>query len=369
MNRLIGIIIQTGMKTRCHIRRKQENRPLPHHPQAGDTPVRSVRFPSSADLDHARSAVSRYLPPTPLLRSGTTWLKLESLQPTGSFKVRGAIAAVSAAPPESRILAASAGNHALGIAWAAAQLNVRATVVIAETASAAKRARLESFPVELIRHGPSIEAAEALALEQLAEGAGNIHYISPYNDPLVIAGQATIVDELVAQAPAGPLRLVVPLGGGGLLAGIALRASQLRAQGQEIDVIGVEASESLAVSTAVAAGRTVLVPIGATLADGLAGNIEAGSITVDLIREHVDRLLSVSEERLRQAIRWLVQEHGIVAEGAGAAAIAAILERPELSDGPTTIAIISGRNIAWETLLGILNESRHDPFTTEVTTS
>lgn len=329
---------------------------MPHQPPSRDLPVRSVRFPDAADFEHARNAVARLLSPTPLLRSDNMHLKLECLQPTGSFKVRGAIAAVSAAQVGKRILAASAGNHALGIAYAAEQCNVAATVVIAETASPAKRAKLERLPVTLIRHGQTIEAAEAFALKQAADDPG-IHYISPYNDPLVIAGQATIVDELIGQVPPGPLRLVVPVGGGGLLAGIALRASQLRGQGWDIEAVGVESSESRAVSTAVAAGRIVEIAVGETIADGLSGNIEAGSITVELIRQHVTRLTTVGDTQLRQTIRWLMDEHGLVVEGAGAAAIAAIRDEPELSGGRTTIAIVSGRNIAHHILEDIFSEA------------
>jgi threonine dehydratase len=299
-----------------------------------------------------------------LIVSGTLRLKLETLQPTGSFKVRGAISAMVAVPEGSRVIAASAGNHALGIAWAAEQLGVPATVVIAETASAAKRARLEQQPVELLRVGQSIDEAEAFAWQQVQAATEPVQYVSPYNDPLVIAGQSTILDELVSQVPEGPLQVVVPLGGGGMLAGIALRASELRAAGREITVIGVEAQASQAVSAAVAAGGTIDVAIAPTIADGLAGNIESGSITVDLIRQHVDRLVTVEERHLRDTVRWLVQEHGLVVEGAGAAALAYLREHPLTSDGVTTIAILSGRNIMYQTLTEILNDTPGDDIAT-----
>ena len=329
--------------------------PSAHSPH--DNRVRPVRFPTPDDLAHARQMVARYLTPTPLVASGSFRLKLESLQPTGSFKVRGAVSAMSAVPDGYRVIAASAGNHALGIAWAAGQLGVPATVVIAETASDAKRLKLEQQPVELIRYGQSIDEAEAFAWARVQESTEPVRYISPYNDPLVIAGQSTILDELVMQVPEGPLRIVVPLGGGGMLAGIALRASELRTAGRDITVIGVEARASQAVSAAVAAGNTIEVQIGPTIADGLAGNIEAGSITVELVRQHVDHLQLVDERTLRRTVRWLVQEHGLVVEGAGAAALSSLRENPpDDADTVTTIAILSGRNIVWQTLLDILNE-------------
>lgn len=312
--------------------------------------TRQVRHPDTSDLQHARDAVRRALRPTPLIQSGDIWLKLETLQPTGSFKVRGAVAALTGAGKE-QVIAASAGNHALGIAWAAETLGIPATVVIAETASPAKRAYLEQRPVTLIRYGQSVVEAEAHAIGLAAQQ--DLRYVSPYNDPLVIAGQSTVLDEIVAEGDRSPLRVIVPLGGGGLLAGIALRAAELRAEGLDIEVIGVEAAASIAVSAAVAAGTTIEVPIGETIADGLSGNIEPGSITVEIIREHVDRLVTVPESALRQAIRTLVQEHGIVAEGAGAAAVAAAGTAPDRR----TVAIVSGKNISRDLLVAILSES------------
>jgi threonine dehydratase len=319
-------------------------------------------MPTADDLGRARAAVAAHLPPTPLIRSGAAWLKLESLQPTGSFKVRGAIAALSAAPAGSHIIAASAGNHALGIAFASEAVGVPATVVIAETASPAKRAYLEQRQVTLIRYGQSVVEAEIHAIELTAHSDEPAVYISPYNDPQVIAGQSTVLDEIVAGLEPGPrpLRIVVPVGGGGLLAGIALRAAELGERGWDIELIGVEASESRAVSASVAAGRTIEVEIGETIADGLSGNIEPGSITVDIIRRHVDRLVHVDDVALRETIRWLVREHGIVAEGAGAAAIAAVRQFALASVERETVAIVSGKNIATDALVRILGESPHD---------
>jgi threonine dehydratase len=281
------------------------------------------------------------------------------LQPTGSFKVRGAIAAMTAAPAGSRIVAASAGNHALGIAFASELLGVPATVVIAETASPAKRAYLEQRPVTLVRYGQSVVEAEAYGIELTAKSAEPAHYVSPYNDPMVIAGQSTVLDEIVDGRAPRPLRIVVPLGGGGLLAGIALRAAELSGLGWDIELIGVEASESRAVSASVAAGKTIDVEIGDTIADGLAGNIEPGSITVEIVHKHVPRLVHVDDAALRDTIRWLIREHGIVAEGAGAAAIAAVrkLDLASGADDREAVAIVSGKNITTQTLVDILTES------------
>jgi threonine dehydratase len=173
-------------------------------------------------------------------------------------------------------------------------------------------------------------------------------YLSPYNDPHVIAGQGTIGCELANQV-AGPLTVVCPVGGGGLAAGLGLWASRR----DDAVVVGVEAEVSVAVSAAVRAGRQVDVVVGDTIADGVSGNIEPGSVTVDVIRDHVGSLISVTEEEIRAAIRHLAASHGIVAEGAGAMAVAAVLAGKVPADR-RVVALVTGRNIALATLVGIL---------------
>lgn len=320
---------------------------------------RHVTAPDSGDLRRARAVVSRHLSPTPLapmdFDGQPGWLKLESFQPTGAFKVRGAITALSTLAPNQRVLAVSAGNHALGIAWASARLDIAATVVIAENASPAKREKLESLPVRLVRHGQSYDEAEAYALEMAREHEGKLVFLSGYNDRHVIAGQSTIADEVAAQVPGdGPITIVAPVGGGGMASGIALRAAELRGQGREVRVVGVETEASTAMSSAVKAGRIVEVEVGETLADGLAGNLEPGAVTVGIVARHVDELVRVSEAEIAAAIRHLATSQGIVAEGAGAATTAALLGgRVRVKDGDI-VAIVSGRNIVPATLARVL---------------
>ena len=313
--------------------------------------VRMVRLPTEDEFEHARIVVSTHLTPTSLITTpipGTTCsLKLESMQPTGSFKVRGALAAVSALPPHRRILAVSAGNHALGIAWASQRLGVPATVVIAETASPAKRAKLEVLPIELIRHGQSYDEAEAFTIALARESAAECTFISAYNDPLVIAGASTVLDEIVDQSSSiSQLTVVVPAGGGGLLAGIALRAERLSNLERPITVIGVEVANSPAMSAALAAGHVVEVPVGDTIADGLSGNIEPGSVTIDAIAGRVAGIVAVTETEVYNALRFLASEHGLIAEGAGAAALASVLAGKVSDEAGEVVAIVSGRNIA-----------------------
>jgi threonine dehydratase len=315
------------------------------------TAQRAVRPPTPTDLRRAWRVVSALLPPTPVhpgtpgLPGGDFALKLESLQPTGSFKVRGALVALSALEEGSRVVTASAGNHGLGVAYAAHLLGRPATVVVAENASPAKVSQLRRFGIDLVRAGTSFDEAEAHAL-YLAERGG--HYLSAYNDPYVIAGQGTIGLELDDQLD-DELTVVCGVGGGGLASGLGLWASTR----PRVRIVGVEAEVSTAVSAAVRAGGQVTIDIGESLADGMAGNIERGSVTPRLIERYVDELVTVSEAEIRTAIRHLVTERGCVAEGAGAAAVAALLAGKVPVRG-RAVAVVSGRNITMPVLTSVL---------------
>ncbi|MFJ3231091.1 threonine/serine dehydratase [Streptomyces sp. NPDC086787] len=327
-------------------------------PSAND-PLRSaaprqVRTPVPHDVERAWRAVSDHLRPTPLEfgaggRSASDFaLKLESLQPTGSFKVRGALSALSALDGRTRVVTASAGNHGLGVAFAARVLGRPATVVVAENASPAKVAKLRRFGVDLVQAGTSYDEAEAHALELAGDGA---HYLSSYNDPHVIAGQGTMGFELDNQlgGRGNGLTVVCAIGGGGLAAGLGLWASARPG----VRVVGVETEVSTAVSAAISAGRQVTVEVGESIADGMAGNIEAGAVTPGLIGRYVDDLVTVSEAEIRGAVRHLALERGFVAEGAGAAAAAALLAGKVRTRG-LAVAVVSGRNITGPTLTAAL---------------
>ncbi|MFD2396230.1 threonine/serine dehydratase [Prauserella oleivorans] len=287
------------------------------------------------------------VPPTPLAPATDTGpaLKLETFQPTGSFKVRGALSALAAVGPSDEVVTASAGNHGLGVAFAATRLGRRATVVVPGTASPAKVAALRAFDIELVQTGTSYAEAEAHALELAARGA---RFVSPYNDPDVVAGQATIGYELAEQTR-GPLTVVCGVGGGGLASGLGLWA----AERTDVRLVGVEADAAPSMAAAVRAGRQVPVEVGPTIADGIAANLEAGSVTIDLVAKHVDELVAVSEAELHAAVRYLAGERGVVAEGAGAAAAAAVLSGKVSAEG-TVVAVVSGRNIALDVLARLL---------------
>jgi len=315
-----------------------------------ETVSRHVRRPTLTDLDRARVVVRDHLPPTPVSLPAVPddagiALKLETLQPTGAFKVRGALAALAVIEPEREVVTASAGNHGLGVAFAATRLGRRATVVTAKNASPAKVGAIRRFGIEMVQVGDSYDAAEGHALELASQGA---YYLSPYNDPDVIAGQGTVGPELAEQI-GGPLTVVCGVGGGGLASGLGLWASTC----DDVQVVGVEVEVSTAVSAAVAAGGQVPVEVGDTLADGMAGNIEPGSVTVDMVARYVDRLVTVSEAEIRAALRWLAFHRGVVAEGAGAAPVAAALAG-KVSDHGQVVAVVTGRNIAAPVLAEVL---------------
>jgi threonine dehydratase len=311
---------------------------------------RPVKPPTADQLTGAAEAVAAALAPTPVdaapdLGEGV-WLKLETLQPTGSFKIRGALAAMAAAP-DGRVVTASAGNHGLALARAAVLLGREATVVVAADASRAKVDRLRSLPVGLVQHGRGYDEAERAALELASSGAT---FVSPYNDPDVIAGQRTLGLELDARFEGG-LTVVVPVGGGGLLAGLALWA----AERGDVRLIGVEAAASTAFSAALAAGRVVDVPIGETIADGLAGGLEAASVTVDIVRDSgAVEMVTVDEGELLAAVAHLHREHGLVVEGAGAAAVAAVRSGRAGAPNRPVVALVTGRNVTDEVLLRAL---------------
>lgn len=314
------------------------------------TNERLVRVPTAQDLQQAAHIIGRVLRPTPLLVGDrreelSLSLKLESLQPTGSFKVRGALAALHDLDPTRMAITASAGNHALGLAYAASRFGRRVTVVTSTKASAAKIAAIKRFDVDLIQVGTSYDDAEAHALSLAADGG---HFVSAYNDPYVIAGQGSIGIELDGQL-AGPLTVVCGVGGGGLASGLGLWA----AMRPDVRVVGVEAEASRALSTATRAGRQVTVRVGDSLADGMVGNIEPGSVTVGLVAKYVSELVAVSEEEIRDAIRYLALERGVIAEGAGAAPVAAVLAG-RVPDGSGTVAVVSGRNIGLDLLTSVL---------------
>ena len=297
----------------------------------------------------ARELLRPVVRQTPLLESGAlsaliggpVLLKCENLQRAGSFKVRGAyvrIARLTAAERARGVIAASAGNHAQGVALAAAALGARATVVMPAAAPLPKIAATRSYGAEVILHGAAVEDALALA-RQLADETGSV-FIHPFEHPDIIAGQGTIGLEIAEQYPQART-IVLPVGGGGLASGVAVAISAVLPQAQ---LIGVQAEAVAPMRASIAAGRPVPVTGGATMADGIAV-ATPGALTTALMARLGTQMLTVTEENLSRALLFCLERAKQLAEPAGAAGVAALLEHaPELFE-PPVIVVLSGGNI------------------------
>jgi threonine dehydratase len=301
---------------------------------------------------------------TPLVRS--SWLsdlagtdvslKLESVQLSNSFKSRGAFNAVIArlergAPALARIVTASAGNHGRALAAAAEIFGLPLTVFTPVDAPQAKLTAISRHGAELRAEGRDYDEAEKLATA-FARDTGAA-FISPYNDADVIAGAATVALEIFEDA-ADTDALVVPIGGGGLIAGMAAVAKTISAA---CTVVGVEVEASCAFQTSVRAGKLVEIVPRPTLADGLGGNPDPETITFEPIQRLVDTIVTVSEPDLEAAVTGLVAAEHLIAEGAGAAATAAIVGRRIDLSGRRVAAIVSGANIDRERLMCVLGKA------------
>ena len=304
------------------------------------------------DVFRARRRIAPYIRRTPLISSawlselarGVVSLKLESLQLSNSFKSRGAFNAViarlergSAAP--ARLVTASAGNHGRALAAAAELFRLPLVVFTPVDAPHSKVAAIRRHGAELRAEGRDYDDAERLAKAFAAETGAE--FISPYNDADVIAGAATIALE-IAEDDGDINVIVVPIGGGGLISGIA---AATKAIDPGIEIVGVEVEASCAFQTSVRAGHLVPIVPGPTLADGLGGNPDPDTITFGLIQQLVDRIVTVSEEDLASAIVGLVESDHLVAEGAGAAAVAALVGQRIDVAGRRVGVIVSGANI------------------------
>src|SRR5438874_4998096 len=276
------------------------------------------------------------------LTGSRVYCKLDALQRTGSFKERGARNALLLLPEEKRktgVIAASAGNHALALACHGRELGIPVTVVMPRFAPLIKVATCRRYGAMVILHGDDFAQAKAKADELAA--AGGLTYIHGFDDPAVIAGQGTIGLELLEQVPSLDA-VIVPVGGGGLIAGVSLAIKSLR---PDVQIIGVEAEVMPSFTQALAAGRVVAVPARPTLADGLA-TTRLGDNAFAILNSRVDRALTVSEELIALAILRLIELEKSVIEGAAAAPLAALLsgQLPELR-GRTVALLLCGGNI------------------------
>jgi threonine dehydratase len=295
----------------------------------------------------AREVVAELARETPVLISGTlsercggrVLLKAENLQRTGSFKLRGALNRVAGLEAGSGVVAGSAGNHAQALAYAASARSIACEVFMPAEAAVAKVAAVQAYGGTVTLGGESVDDCIAAALERAAQtGAVFVH---PFDDPQVIVGQATLGLELLEQVP-DLETLVVPLGGGGLISGVAAVVKQARPQAR---VIGVQVAACAPYPAALAAGTPLAVSAGSTIADGIAVK-RPGVLTLPLVQRLVDEVVVVSDEDTAEAMVILMERAKLVVEGAGAVGVAALLaELVKPSSEGSTVVVLSGGNV------------------------
>ncbi|MGE5328373.1 MAG: threonine ammonia-lyase [Deltaproteobacteria bacterium] len=279
--------------------------------------------------------------------SGTkVYFKPENMQKTGSFKIRGAYNKISSLSDEEKnksIIAVSAGNHAQGVALAASIFGIKSTVVMPKSVPQYKIHAAKNYGAEVIIQGNSIEEAKKFALQR--QGKEQI-FIHPYDDSKIIAGQGTIGIEMLEELP-GLETIIVPVGGGGLISGIAIAAKALK---PSIKIVGVEIEGYESVRLSISTGKVVEVPGKPTIADGIAINT-CGDLPYEIIKRYVDDIIIVSEKETKESLFLLLQRAKILVEGAGAVGLAALLsERTKIKKGEKVGIVLSGGNLELEKL-------------------
>ena len=321
------------------------------------------RLPTLADVNAAQQrlrgiALHTPLEPSAELAEATgaedVRLKREEVQPTGAFKTRGAhnkVAVVAEGRPEAALVTASSGNHGIAVATAAIRHGMRLTVLVGRSVSPAKLERLRALETNRITvelTGNDTDDAEGEARRR--DDAGHAIYIPPYNDPDVIAGQATVGVEILADWPEVDT-IVVPIGGGGLIAGIGLWAKAMR---PGLRLIGVQPAASPPMYAHFETGSTDAMPIAPTIADGVAGNIERDSITWKLCRQLVDEVVVVEEDEIADSMRWALEVPHVLLEGSAVLGIAALRTGRVDAAGRRVAVVTTGRNVSPEILRSVL---------------
>ena len=319
-----------------------------------------------ADVEAAAKLLAGRVHRTPLVSArslarpgGELWLKCENLQKVGAFKARGALHHLLRLTPKQRaqgVATYSSGNHGAALAWAARELGTTAMIFVPGDIPAGKRAAIESYGGRVVVAGRTSsdrrKACEAAAVQD------GFRIVPPFDDPWIVAGQGTCGLEIVEQVgPAGALkRVLVPIGGGGLIAGVALAVKSRR---PDVEVIGVEPEAAASMSAALAVGRPVEIAVGETIADGLKP-VQVGALTHALAARHVDRVVTVDDAAIRSAMRLLLERCKLVVEPSGAATVAAYLAGAVdaaaggAAAGGITVAVLSGGNVDVARLLGLL---------------
>jgi threonine dehydratase len=311
-----------------------------------------------SDFEAARANVAPHVYHTPMLTSRSlseatgfdVRLKAELFQRGGSYKVRGPMNKIAHLSPEERargVICSSAGNHSQGVALAARQYGIPAVVVMAENATPSKIAATEGYGAQVVLHGSIWDEANEKALE-LVEERG-LTYIHPFDDPQLIAGQGTVGLEIMEDAPDVQI-IVVPIGGGGLISGISMAVKSVN---PNVRVIGVESSGAPAMQRSVEAGHLVTLDHVDCVIDGLRVK-RVGRLTRSVVSRFVDEIVTLPDEKIFDAVLWIMTRAKLVAEGAAAAPVAALLEgRVTAEPGTRVVAVLSGGNLDVEKLRGM----------------
>ncbi|NIZ18856.1 threonine ammonia-lyase [Entomospira culicis] len=326
------------------------------------------------DVTKAKERIQSLVLHTPLMKSflfsdkeQEVFLKLENVQRTGSFKLRGAYNRLLQLTPEERtrgVIAASAGNHAQGVALSAKELGIHATICMPENTPLTKIRKTQSYGAEVVLEGANFDAAYAYA-RTIAEKS-RVAFIHPFDDVDVIAGQGTIALEILADNPHIDA-IVIPIGGGGLASGIAVAAKAIN---PHIKIIGVEAEGAASFNESFQQSRICTLDSVKTLADGIAVK-RPGEATYELLSRYLDALVLVNEDEIKQAIMQLLEHHQILVEGAGAVAVAAFMHGKIEKSYRQVALITSGGNLDLSTLskivdYGLMQAKRRISFTVEL---
>ncbi len=315
---------------------------------AADVPESDARLVTFDDVLAAQKAITGMVVHTPTMRSQTlsnilgldVWVKFENLQFTSSFKDRGACNRLLQLTPDEvarGVIAMSAGNHAQGVAYHATRLGIPSTIVMPQYTPNVKVAGTEALGARVVLHGADIIEAKSRA-EELAV-AGGLVWVPPFDDPAIIAGQGTVAIEMLEDAPEIDT-IVVPVGGGGLIAGMAIAAAALR---PDVEVVGVETELYPSMVAALDGGATV-IPGGQTVAEGIAVGV-SGALTTPIVRELVAETLIVQESTIEHAMNLFLDIEKTVAEGAGAAGLAAAIEHRDRFLGRKVGLVLTGGNV------------------------
>jgi len=297
-----------------------------------------------------RRRIRDYVYETPLLPArsdASLFFKAENFQHTGSFKFRGAASKMTAIAKGQGLITASSGNHGIASAKAASLTGNKLTVVLPKNVTSTKLNRIQAYGVEVLLEGDESGAAEMHA--QAAAGARGLVYVSPYNDPDIIAGQGTIGLELLEQHRHIDT-VFIAMGGGGLISGIA---SVMKSYSPDTKIIGVAAENSAALAASMKAGRIVEVEHHPTLADGVAGGVDADSMTLPLAMAAIDEVIQCSEAEITAALKALVLTENMIVEGAAGLAYAGFLKRKPTKSDSVNVVVLCGANVDAHKILAL----------------